>query len=232
MKLTVIVPVYNEQDSIAEIISRVRAVPLEKEIIIIDDCSTDGTGAYLQTVHFPDVTVVRHPVNIGKGGAVRTGGARATGDAIIIQDADLEYNPAEYPRLLGVLEQGARAVYGSRFLTANRFLSRQQQWANRFLTWLTNRLYGSALTDMETCYKMVRTDVWRRLALTARRFELEPEITAQLLRMGVRIHEVPISFQGRGKREGKKIGWRDGMQAVWSLIKYRLTSKCEVRSAN
>jgi len=225
MKLSVIIPVYNERGSIAEILSRVRAVPVDKEIIIVDDCSTDGTGAYLQTLQFPDVIVIRHAANIGKGGAVRTGGAHVTGDAVVIQDADLEYDPAEYPRLLARLELGARAVYGSRFLTANRFHSRQQQWANRFLTWLTNRLHGAALTDMETCYKMVRADIWRRLTLSTRRFELEPEITVQLLRMGVRIHEVPVSFQGRTRQEGKKIGWRDGIQATWVLLKYKLLQK-------
>jgi glycosyltransferase involved in cell wall biosynthesis len=232
MKLSVIIPVFNERPSIAELVARVRAVSLEKEIIIVDDGSTDGTSVFLQAISFSDILVVQHDKNQGKGSAVRTAAGRVTGGAVIIQDADLEYNPAEYPRLLAVLEEGAQAVYGSRFLRSNHFYSLRQQWANRFLTWLTNTLYGSRLTDMETCYKMVRADVWSRLHLTARGFDLEPEITVQLLRLGVTIHEVPVSFIGRGPREGKKIGWRDGVKTIWILLKYRLTASDEVRTTN
>jgi glycosyltransferase involved in cell wall biosynthesis len=219
MTLSVIIPVYNEERSVARLIERVRAVPVEKEIITVDDHSSDNTLAVLRSL--PGIKVLTHSRNRGKGAGIRTGLAHATGDIVIIQDADLEYDPDEYPRLLAPFaEAGVDAVYGSRFRDPHNTWLLHSKLANWFLTFLTNALFGGRVTDMETCYKAVRLPLFRRLGLTANRFEIEPEITAKLLRLRARIREVPISY--RARTEGKKIGPKDGVMACWFLLRWWL----------
>jgi len=216
-------PVYNERQTLPEILTRVRAVDLRKEIVVVDDGSTDGTRDLLmEEGKKGDLKIVYHQANQGKGAAVRTGLEHASGDFIIIQDADLEYDPCDYPKLLQPLLEGqAQVVYGSRFLGSGETMFFLQALGNRLLTLLTNVLYGTALSDMETCYKAFRAEVIQSIPLRSWRFELEPEITAKLLKRGYHIHEVPISYQGREYHEGKKLTWRDGITALWTLIKYR-----------
>ncbi len=225
MKLSVIVPVYNERDTIKEILERVQRAPFEKEIVVVEDCSTDGSRDLLPTLVPPgsaDVKVIYHARNQGKGAAIRTGLAHATGDYVIIQDADLEYDPMEIPRLLEpVLAGRATTVYGSRFLGRLRRMTFTQWVGNKALTVLTNLLYGANLTDMETCYKLMPAAEVKSLKLRAQRFDFEPEVTAKLLKRGQRIVELPISYAARTEQEGKKISWRDGLPALWSLIRYR-----------
>jgi glycosyltransferase involved in cell wall biosynthesis len=217
VRLSVLIPVFNEAGSVLELVDRVAAVALEKEIIVVDDASTDATAGALAALRNPDLLVLRHPVNRGKGAAVRTALAAATGDAVIIQDADLEYSPADYPALLAALEAGgADAVYGVRDLSEQPLVRRA---GNALLTRVANRLYGASLSDMETCYKMIATDVARALSLRAERFDIEPEITARLLRGGYRIAEVPISYSPRAKR--KLNPWVDGPAALWCLLRLR-----------
>ncbi len=223
MKVSVIVPVYNERDTIAEILRRVAAAPFEKEIIAVEDCSTDGTRDLLACVAPPGTRVVYHARNQGKGAAIRTGLAHVTGDYVVIQDADLEYDPEEIPRLLALVADGrATTVYGSRFLGRVKAMTFTQWVGNKLLTVATNVLYGTALTDMETCYKLMPGGVARSLKLRAQRFDFEPEVTAKLLRGGQRILEVPITYAAREARAGKKISWKDGLPAVWALLKYRV----------
>jgi glycosyltransferase involved in cell wall biosynthesis len=221
--VSVIMPVYNERETLPEILARVRAVGVRKEIVVVDDGSTDGTREVLREEEQKgDLKVLYHEVNKGKGAAVRTGLEHASGDFIIIQDADLEYDPRDYPKLLKPLLEGqAEVVYGSRFMEFGGTMFFLQALGNRMVTLVTNLLYGTALSDMETCYKVFRAEVIRSIPLRSRRFELEPEITAKLLKRGYRIHEVPISYQGREYHEGKKLTWRDGITALWTLIKYR-----------
>lgn len=204
----------------------VDAVPINKEIIVVDDYSTDGTRELLQQFPEGQLKLVCHPHNCGKGTALRTGFQHATGDVIIIQDADLEYDPNDYLKVIEPIREGrCDVVYGSRFLGQHRFTSQSHYWGNRGLTWLTNLLFGSDLTDMETCYKAVRADILKKLPLTAERFDIEPEITALLLKRGLKIHEVPISYNGREFEDGKKISWRDGYAAVKVLVRHRFLSQ-------
>jgi glycosyltransferase involved in cell wall biosynthesis len=226
MKLSVVIPVYNERESLPIILERVRKTPFEKEIILVDDGSTDGTREDLQKMRENQGEQVRiffHEKNRGKGAALRTGFRAVTGDIVIIQDADLEYNPEDYGRLLEpILDGRADVVYGSRFLGGpHRVLFFWHFMANRALTLISNMLTNLNLSDMETCYKVFRADVIRKLELTSDRFNIEPEITVKLARAGFRIYETPISYSGRDYTEGKKITWRDGIPAVWALLRYR-----------
>ncbi|MDX1435469.1 MAG: glycosyltransferase family 2 protein [Anaerolineales bacterium] len=225
MKLTVLIPVYNEVHTIEELVRRVEATGLATEIVIVDDGSTDGTRKLLdEQIKNEKINLYLHDRNQGKGAALRTGIEKAQGDIILIQDADLEYDPRDYPALLKPLEEMvADVVYGSRFLGGPRRPT--MFWhmvANKMLTFMTNILYNSILTDMETGYKVFRREVVEGLHLRANRFDFEPEFTAKILKRKVRIFEVPITFNPRDYDEGKKIGMRDAFQAVWALIKYRV----------
>lgn len=223
MKVSVIVPVYNEKGTIKEILERVARAPFEKELVVVEDCSTDGTREMLASVAPASARVVYHARNRGKGAAIRTGLAQATGDYVIIQDADLEYDPNEIPSLIEVVRSGrATTVYGSRFLGKLRRMTFTQWVGNKFLTLLTNALYCTSLTDMETCYKLMPAGVVKSFPLRANAFDFEPEVTAKLLKAGERIVEIPISYAARDAAEGKKISWRDGVPALWSLLKYRV----------
>jgi len=224
MKLSVIIPVYNEASTIRRILDRVRAVDLEKEIILIDDGSTDGSRELLKELatEDPSLKVIYHERNHGKGAALRTGFQAATGDYVIVQDADLEYDPEDYHLVVKpVLEGRAEVVYGSRFMGSYEDMTTLHYWGNRLLTFLTNLLYGVRLTDMETCYKLIPTVLIQSVRIRSDRFNFEPEITAKILKRGHKICEVPISYAGRQFSEGKKITWRDGIVALWCLVKYR-----------
>ena len=227
MKLSVIMPVYNEEATVEEIVARVMAESHEKELIIVDDGSSDNTLVILEQLNkrYGDtVKLLRHETNKGKGAAVRTALAQVSGDVVIIQDADLEYDPRDYEGLVDPIKKGtADVVYGSRFLEGRRGTLLGTYLANRFLTFLTNLLYNANLTDMETCYKAIRASLLEDLVLRSNAFDIEPEITAKLLKAGARLCEVPITYAGRTYQEGKKIGWRDGLQAIWTLLKYRFT---------
>jgi len=227
MKLSVIMPAYNEVDTIREIVKRVQAVGLAHEIVIVDDGSSDGTREILKDLEkLPDVRVILHERNQGKGTAVRTGLQAAKGDVILIQDADLEYDPRDYPSLLKPLEEGiADVVYGSRFLGGpRRPILFWNMVANKILTLVTNILYNNILTDMETGYKVFRKEVLDGITIKAKRFNFEPEFTAKILKKRVRIYEVPISFNPRLYSEGKKIGFKDAVEAFWTIIKYRFVN--------
>ena len=229
MKLSILVPVYNEVKTLLSVVEKIRAVDVEKEIILVDDRSTDGTRELLQESFGEskdNIKVGYHAENIGKGMAVRTALEKAVGDYCVIQDADLEYDPEDLKKILKyAVANNAPAVYGSRFLKTWRATSLPHFIVNKTLTVLTNLLFGSSLTDMETCYKLVRTDVMKSLGLKANRFELEPEITSGLLKKGYKIPEIAISYKGRSYHEGKKIGWKDGVEAVWTLFKLKFRSE-------
>jgi len=221
--LSVIMPVYNENKTIQTIIGRVMGVPLEKELIIVDDGSTDGTREILKEFDGrPNIKIIHHEKNRGKGAAIATGLKHITGDYVIIQDADLEYHPEEYSRLLEPLLRGdADVVYGSRFKGSGRAFLFWHMMGNMFLNLVTNILYNSTLTDMETCYKTFRRDVIKDMKIESRRFNIEPEVTAKILKRKYRVFEVPITYSGRDFSEGKKITWMDGLSALWTLIKFR-----------
>jgi glycosyltransferase involved in cell wall biosynthesis len=224
MKLSVIIPVYNEKNTVREIVRRVQATGLAWEILMVDDGSKDGTREILAELDGKDgVRVILHDKNQGKGAAVRTGLQNALGEILLIQDADLEYDPREYPNLLKPIEEGiADVVYGSRFLGApHRAILFWNMVANKLLTLMTNILYNNILTDMETGYKVFRREIVQDMKLRANRFDFEPEFTAKILKRNVRLFEVPISFNPREYSEGKKIGLRDAFEAVWALLKYR-----------
>jgi len=226
MKLSVIIPVYNEEATVLEVVRQVRAcgVP-DLEIVVVNDCSVDGTRALLDSLPpAPDLVIVHHEVNQGKGAAIRTAQTRITGDVVVIQDADLEYSPTEFPRLLRPIEEDkADAVYGSRY--SGRELLVDTFWhylGNKVLTTFSNMLSNIHITDMETCYKMMRAGIFRDMVLECNRFGFEPEITAKLAKRRCRIYELPIAYAARRFDEGKKIGWQDGLAALWYIVKYNL----------
>ena len=223
--LSVVMPVFNEEDTIEEIIRRVLAVKMRIELIVVDDVSTDGTPAILDRLHKElGFVLLKQPRNSGKGSALRRGFAAVTGDMMIIQDADLEYSPEEYALMTPLITSGrADVVYGSRFLGTHRVFLLTHYLGNRLITFVTNVLYNTMLTDMETCYKLMRVDVLRSMELKSNGFGIEPEITAKVFKRGCKVYEVPISYDGRGYEEGKKITWRDGVVALWVLLKYRFT---------
>ncbi len=224
MKLSVVIPVYNEKDTIGEVLRRVQTVDLPKEVIIVDDCSTDGTREFLRSLApSDDLTIVLQPRNAGKGAALRAGFGKVRGDIVIVQDADLEYDPSEYPTLIQPILAGkADVVFGSRFLGGpHRVLLFWHSVGNRILTTLSNMMTDLNLTDMETCYKVFRADVLGKIQLRENRFGFEPEFTAKIARARCRVYEVPISYSGRDYSEGKKIGWKDGVAALYFIMKYR-----------
>jgi len=233
--LSVVIPVYNEKSTIHEIVRRVRAVPIPKQIILVDDCSRDGTREILEewSQTEPDLSIAFHEQNRGKGAALRTGFARATGRVVIVQDADLEYDPGQYPQLIQPIVEGkADVVYGSRFVgETHRVLYFWHLLANKFLTLLSNIFTNLNLTDMEVCYKVFRREVIQGITLKSNRFGFEPEVTAKVARFRIpatdgrpsrhcRIYEIPVSYNGRDYREGKKIGWKDGVQALYCILRY------------
>ncbi len=226
MKLSIIIPVFNERETIEQVIAAVKQTPYDKEIIVVDDGSTDGTQQVLaEYKNDPQIRVLIQPTNRGKGAALRRGIATAEGDVIIIQDADLEYTPEDYPTLLKPIEDGrADVVYGSRFQGGpGRVLYFRHMLGNRFLTFLSNLLTDLNLTDMETCYKVFRRSIIQGLVLESDRFGFEPEVTAKLARVpGIVIYEVPISYHGRTYDQGKKITWKDGVSAVWAIFRYNV----------
>ena len=229
MLLSVVIPVYNEAATVEGIVAQVLAEPTEKEVIVVDDGSTDGTAEKLAALAADDdVQLLRHESNRGKGAALRTGIEAAAGEVVLVQDADLEYDPADYSKLLKpILDGKADVVYGSRFAggESHRVLYYWHSVGNRIITMLSNMLTNLNLTDMEVCYKAFRRDVLSRITLREDRFGFEPEITAKVAHLGCRIYEVGVSYAGRTYEEGKKVGWRDGLRAIWCVIKYNLLSR-------
>jgi len=226
-KLSIIIPAYNEKDTVLEIINKIKAVDLGKvmkELIIVDDFSKDGTREILQNIHDKEIKTHYHKKNMGKGMAIRTGLKHVTGNIVIIQDADLEYNPEDYKQLIKpILENKYDVVYGSRVLDKKELKYAYYTFylGGRLVTFFTNLLYFSNLTDEPTCYKTFKTNVIKNIDIKGERFEWEPEVTAKILKKGIKIHEVPISYYPRDRKHGKKINWKDGIQAIWTLVKYR-----------
>ncbi|MCL5958584.1 MAG: glycosyltransferase family 2 protein [Chloroflexi bacterium] len=219
-------PIYNEKNTLREIIRRVESVALEKEIICVEDCSTDNSREILleEAKKYDNIKVVLHPQNMGKGAAVRTGLGQVTGDIVVIQDADLEYNPEDYGSLVEPIVAGRlKVVYGSRFMGKRESMSLGHALGNKFLTLAANVLYGTSLTDMETCYKVFTADIARQIKLKSPRWGFDPEITARILKLGYKIHEIPISYTGREFLAGKKISWKDGFTVLSTLIKCRFS---------
>ena len=227
MKVSILIPIYNEVRTIVNLVREVKSVSVEKEIILVDDYSDDGTRQLLKKEYGSGkghIKVVYQDKNQGKGASVKTALQCADGDYVIIQDGDLEYDPQDYCRLIEKAKSdNLDVIYGSRFMSSRRVTSFWHFLVNKFLTVITNILYGSNLTDMETCYKMIKTDLFKRLDLESERFEIEPEITAKLLKRGYKITEVPISYKGRSYHEGKKITWKDGIATLWALVRFRYT---------
>ena len=225
VKLSVIMPVYNEKRTLHTILEKVLGAPYDKEILVVDDYSTDGTRDLLRAYEHPQVRIFYHEINQGKGAALRTAIRHATGDIVVIQDADLEYDPAEYPKLIEpIVDDLADVVYGSRFLGGpHRVLFFWHYVGNHLLTLLSNMMTNLNLTDMETCYKAFRREIIQSVRLRSNRFGFEPEVTAKIARLNVRIYETPISYHGRTYAEGKKIGWKDAVVALWTIIRYRFS---------
>ncbi len=225
--LSIIVPVYNEERTVLPLLKKVRSVKLlglRKQIIVVNDGSSDGTAAVLKKVRLPGGLILSHEKNKGKGAAIRTAIPRTTGDYVVIQDADLEYDPSDYESLLKPLIDGEKdVIYGSRFQGKQEGFMFWNYVGNKFLTLMTVLLFGTRLTDMETCYKVFRGEILRGLLLRSNRFEFEPEVTAKILKGNYRFGELPITYRGRGSKEGKKITWRDGFSALFTLLRYRLT---------
>ena len=229
MRLSVVIPVYNEAATVAKLVDAVRGADagLPKEIVLVDDCSTDGTGAALEALkgRYPELVLLRHNRNQGKGAALRTGFAAATGDIVLVQDADLEYDPHEYPLLLRpILDGRADVVYGSRFVGGgpHRVVFFWHYLGNKLLTTLSNMMTNLNLTDMEVCYKVFRREVLQAIRIRENRFGFEVEVTAKVAKHKFRIYEVPVSYYGRDYSEGKKVGWKDGFRALWCILKYRV----------
>ena len=223
--LSVVMPVYNEAGTVEDVIRRVLCVPIRIQLVVVDDGSTDGTRPMLEALQRElGFRLVLQAANQGKGAALRRGFAEVTGDIVVIQDADLEYSPEEFPQLIDLICQGrADVVYGSRFLGRHRAFLFTHYVGNRLLTLVTNVLYNTMLTDMETCYKAMRVDVLRSITLRSDGFGIEPELTAKIFKRGYKVFEVPITYDGRGYEDGKKIGWRDGLVALWVLVRYRFS---------
>jgi dolichol-phosphate mannosyltransferase len=222
MILSVVMPVYNEKNTLTEILNKVKAVPVKKEIIIVDDGSTDGTRQILKDIKAENIKVIFHERNQGKGAAIKTGLREATGNVVIIQDADLEYDPMDYLKLIPLIQSGeAQVVFGSRTLGSKERSYHRYHWGGQFVTFVANLLYGLKITDEPTCYKMFRKEVMEQIKLDCIGFEFCPEVTAKVARLGYTIHEVPVSYHPRSFKEGKKIKWKDGLIAIWTLLKYR-----------
>jgi len=225
MKISIIIPVYNEVSTLPQILSRINSQTMDKEVIIVDDCSTDGTREYLTTLENQDYKICFHEINSGKGAAVRTAQSHVNGDIVIIQDADLEYQPEDYPVLIKPIASGnVDVVYGTRFLGPHRVFFFWHYFGNQVLSLLTNLLFNTMLTDMECGYKAFRKEVFQKIKIRSNRFDLEPELTAKIFKQGWRVVEVPITYYGRSYEEGKKITWRDFFPAVWALLKYRFVN--------
>ncbi len=225
MKLSIVVPIYNEEKTLREILKKILDQPLDKEVILVDDGSTDGTREILRTLDHPEVRVILLPENRGKGAALRAGFREAAGEIVIVQDADLEYNPEEYPSLVRPIEEGvADVVFGARFLGGpHRVLYFWHYCGNKLLTLITNILFNINLNDMETCYKVFRREALEGVEIKSDRFGFEPEITAKMVKSGQRIYEIPISYFGRTYEEGKKITWKDGLVALYTLLRFRFS---------
>jgi len=227
VKLSIVIPIYNEETLLSRVLDRVRKLPLEKELILVDDCSQDGTWQILQqeAAKFPaDTVILRHEKNQGKGASIRTGLEHVTGDIVIIQDADLEYNPEDIPKVIQpIIEDKVKVAYGSRFMGSIKKMRLPNRVANHILAGLVSILYGQKITDEATAYKAFRTEVIKQIPLTCTRFEFCPEVTAKVLKRGYKIIETPVNFEARTFEEGKKIGWRDFIVAIYILLKYRFT---------